>query len=82
MSKKSFYSPEEKYQIISEVMDGRRSVNSIAKKHSLSWKATNDWIRKYSDGGLEELKESKTWKRYDNTLKQEAVLAVINKMYK
>lgn len=79
MSKRSFYSPEEKYQIISEVMDGRRSVNSIAKKHSLSWEAINDWIRKYNDGGLEELKESKTWKRYDNTLKQEAVLAVINK---
>lgn len=79
MSKRSFYSPEEKYQIISEVMNGRRSVNSIAKKHSLSWEAINDWIRKYNDGGLEELKESKTWKRYDNTLKQEAVLAVINK---
>lgn len=79
MSKRSFYSPEEKYQIISEVMDGRRSMNSIAKKHSLSWEAINDWIRKYNDGGLEELKESKTWKRYDNTLKQEAVLAVINK---
>lgn len=79
MSKRSFYSPEEKYQIISEVMDGRHSVNSIAKKHSLSWEAINDWIRKYNDGGLEELKESKTWKRYDNTLKHEAVLAVINK---
>lgn len=79
MSKRSFYSPEEKYQIISEVMDGRRSVNSIAKKHALSRKTINDWIRKYNDGGLEGLKESKTWKRYDNTLKQEAVLAVINK---
>lgn len=79
MSKRSFYSPEEKYQIISEVMDDRRSVNSIAKKHSLSWEAINDWIRKYNDGGIEGLKESKTWKRYDNTLKQEAVSAVINK---
>ena len=79
MSKRSIYSPEEKFQIISEVMDSRRSVNSIAKKHALSQKTINDWIRKYNDGGLEGLKESKTWKRYDNTLKQEAVLTVINK---
>jgi transposase-like protein len=79
MSKRSLYSPEEKYHVISEVIDGRCSVNSIAKKHSLSWEAINDWIRKYNDGGLEELKESKTWKRYDHALKQEAVLAVINK---
>lgn len=79
MSKRSLYSPEEKYQIISEVMDDRCSVNSIAKKHALSWKTINDWIRKYNDGGLEGMKESKTWKRYDNTLKQEAVSAVINK---
>lgn len=79
MSKRSLYSPEEKYQIISEVMDDRCSVNSIAKKHALSRKTINDWIRKYNDGGLEGMKESKTWKRYDNTLKQEAVSAVINK---
>ncbi len=30
MSKRSLYSPEEKYPIISEVIDGRRSMNSIA----------------------------------------------------
>lgn len=79
MSKRSLYSPEEKYHIISEVIDGRRSMNSTAKTHSLSWEAINDWIRKYKNGGLDGLKESKTWKQYDNLLKQEAVLAVINK---
>ncbi|MGL9727371.1 transposase [Enterococcus sp. DIV0756] len=79
MSKRSLYSPEEKYYVISEVIDDRRSMNSIAKKHSLSWKTINDWIRKYKDGGLEGLKESNTWKRYDQALKQAAVLAVINK---
>lgn len=35
MSKRTLYSPEEKYQVISEVMDRRHSVNSLAKKHSL-----------------------------------------------
>ncbi len=54
-------------------------VNNIAKKHSLSWETIKDWIRKYKDGGLEGLKESNTWKRYDHAVKQEAVLAVINK---
>lgn len=32
MSKRSIYSPEEKFQIIPEMMDRRRSVNSVAKK--------------------------------------------------
>ncbi|EGP5181328.1 helix-turn-helix domain-containing protein [Enterococcus faecium] len=79
MSKRSLYSPEEKYHVISEVIDGRYSVNNIAKKYSLSWETIKDWIRKYKDGGLEGLKESNTWKRYDHAVKQEAVLAVINK---
>ncbi|MEY8500611.1 helix-turn-helix domain-containing protein [Enterococcus avium] len=79
MSKRSLYSPEEKYPVISEIIDDHRSVNSITKKHSLSWKTINDWIRKYKDGGLEGLKESNTWKRYDHALKQATVLAVINK---
>ncbi|MDT2660727.1 helix-turn-helix domain-containing protein [Enterococcus hulanensis] len=78
MSKRSKYSPKEKYQIISEVMDGRHSVNTVAKKYALSWTTINDWIRKYNDEGVEGLKESTTWKRYDSELKRKAVLAVIN----
>lgn len=78
MSKRSKYSPKEKYQIISEVMDGRHSVNTVAKKYALSWRTINDWIRKYNDEGVEGLKESTTWKRYDSELKRKAVLAVIN----
>ncbi|WP_314576539.1 helix-turn-helix domain-containing protein [Enterococcus gilvus] len=78
MSKRSIYSPEEKFQIISEVMDRRRSVNSVAKKHSLSWTTINNWIRKYNDDGIEGLKEATTWNQYDSGQKQEAVLAVIN----
>ena len=78
MSKRSLYSPEEKYQVISEVMDGRHSVNSIAKKYSLSWATIKDWLRKYKDDGIDGLKKSTTWKRYESDLKQKAVLAVIN----
>lgn len=78
MSKRSLYSPEEKYQVISEVMDGRHSVNSIAKKHALPRTTIKDWLRKYKDDGIEGLKESTTWKRYESDLKQRAVLAVIN----
>lgn len=36
MTKRSLYSPEEKYHVISEVIDGGHSVNSIAKRYSLS----------------------------------------------
>lgn len=78
MSKRSKYSPKEKYQIISEVMDGRHSVNTVAKKYALSWTTINDWIRKYNDEGVEGLKESTTWKRYGSELKRKAVLAVLN----
>lgn len=56
MSQESLYSPEEKYHVISEIIDDRHSVNSIF----LSWEDINDWIRKYNDGGLEGLKETKT----------------------
>lgn len=78
MSKRSNYSPKEKYQILSEALDECHSVNSIAKKYSISHNTVTDWIRKYKDSGLEGLKEATTWKRYKNDLKQKAVLAVIN----
>lgn len=57
MSKKSLYSPEEKYQVISEVMNRHHSLKSIAKKHSLSWATIKDWIRKYNDDGIDRLSE-------------------------
>ncbi|MDB7086604.1 MULTISPECIES: helix-turn-helix domain-containing protein [Enterococcus] len=79
MSKRSPYSPKEKYQIISEVMGGRCSVNSITKKYSLSNGTIESWIHKYNEEGLEGLKEAKTWKRYDREQKQKAILAVLNK---
>lgn len=59
-------------------MNGHNSLNSIAKKHSLSWATIKDWIRKYNDDGIEGLKKSTTWKRYTSDLKRNAVLAVIN----
>lgn len=78
MSKRSLYSPEEKYQVISEVMDRRHSLKSIVKKHSLSWATIKNWTRKYNDEGIEGLKKFTTWKRYASDLKLNAVLAVIN----
>lgn len=74
MSKRSLYSLEEKYQVISEVMDGRHSVNSITKKHFLPWTTIKDWIRKYTDDGIEGLKKSTVWKRYESDLKQKIPL--------
>lgn len=59
-------------------MDGHHSVNSIAKKYSLSWATIKDWLRKYKDDGIDGLKKSTTWKRYESDLKQKAVLAIIN----
>lgn len=59
-------------------MDGRHSVNSITKKHALSWATIKDWIRKSNEGRLEGLKESTTWNRYDSELGQKEVPAVIN----
>ncbi|NKD39825.1 helix-turn-helix domain-containing protein [Enterococcus casseliflavus] len=41
-------------------MNGHNSLNSIAKKHSLSWATIKDWIRKYNDDGIEGLKKSTT----------------------
>ena len=74
MSKRSLYSLEEKYQVISEVMDGRHSVNSITKKHFLPWTTIKDQICKYTDDGIEGLKKSTMWKRYESDLKQKTLL--------
>mgnify|MGYP003619206213 CR=1 FL=1 len=77
MSKRSKYSTEEKYQIISEVIEKQCSMNCMAKKYALSVQTISRWIHRYQSYGLEGLKEARKWKRYDHSLKKEAVLAVI-----
>jgi transposase len=37
-------------------MKGRHRMNINAKKHFLSWEAIKDWFRKYTDDGIEGLK--------------------------
>jgi Transposase and inactivated derivatives len=78
MSKRSKYSIEEKYQIISEVIGKQYSMNNIAKKYNISFDTISRWIHNYQSYGLEGLKEAKTWKKYDYSLKKKAVLAVIH----
>lgn len=64
MSKRSKYATEEKYQIISEVIEKHCSRNGTAKKYALSVQTISHWIHRYQSYGLEGLKEVHTWKRY------------------
>ncbi|WP_271553540.1 helix-turn-helix domain-containing protein [Enterococcus mundtii] len=63
MPKKSLYSPEETYQVISEVIDGRCNVNSITKKYSLSIGIIESWVHKYNENAFEGVKEAKPWNK-------------------
>lgn len=63
MPKKSLYSPEETYQVISEVIDGRFNVNNITKKYSLSIGIIESWAYKYNENAFEGVKEAKPWNK-------------------
>lgn len=63
MSKRSLYSPEETYQVISEVIDGRFNVYSITKKYSLSLGIIESCVHKYNENAFEGLKEAKFWNK-------------------
>ena len=65
---------EERYQATSEYLSGQYSKHFICQKYTISKNTFDNWIRKYKAGGLDGLKESRTWKKYSVELKTAAVL--------
>lgn len=69
---------EERYQAVSEYLSGQYSKYFICRKYTISKNTFDNWIRKYKAGGLDGLKESRTWKEYSVELKTAAVLEYLD----
>ncbi len=78
MSKRSRYTKEEKYEILKEIELGNLSIEDVCQKYQMVDTTYRNWRFQYETYGLEGLKESRTWKKYSNELKQEAVLEYLN----
>ena len=78
MSKRVKFTPDEKYQLITEVLNGEASIHSVAKTNGIAFSTVDQWIHNYSIHGMDGLKEASTWKRYSDELKLQAVQSVMN----
>ena len=73
MSKTRKYTAEEKYQIIKAYEDGVGSTREIMSLYKISRFSFYDWRYNYNKYGIEGLKQSKTWKKYSQALKENAI---------
>lgn len=74
MSKRSPKSVEEKLDVVMLYLNEGKSVSWLAKKSHVADNTIKEWIRKYNQDGMDGLKESRTWKKYSQELKEQAVL--------
>jgi len=81
MSKRSSTSFETKFQVVQRCLEHKSNPNYEAKQLGVSPHTVNGWIRKYKAGGLDELKESNTWKLYSKELKLAAIQDVLSGLY-
>lgn len=74
MSKRSPKSVGEKLEIVLLYLNHHKSISYLAKQSQVSYKTIQEWIRKYKQDGIDGLYESRTWKKYSQELKEQAVL--------
>lgn len=74
MSKRSPKSVGEKLEIVLLYLNHHKSIGYLAKQSQVSYKTIQEWIRKYKQDGIDGLYESRTWKKYSQELKEQAVL--------
>lgn len=78
MSKRVKFSAEEKLYSVNQVLQGRTSRTAEAKRIGIRRQTLKDWLRKFEEGGVERLKERRTWTRYSEETKLCAVKAIID----
>ena len=64
---------DEKLKAVSCFVDEKKPMGTIAKEYRVAKKTLQTWVRKYQSDGIDGLKESKTWRRYPQDLKLQAV---------
>lgn len=73
MSKRTKYTPKEKYEILKEYENGFGTIHEIITKYGINKHTFYDWKYNYSKYGIDGLKESTSWKKYSKELKELAV---------
>lgn len=74
MSKRVLKSVAEKLEVVYLYLEEGKSINWLAKNYQISYPTVHDWIRKYKQDGIDGLQVSRTWKKYSQKLKEQAVL--------
>lgn len=78
MSKRSPKSVEEKLQCVQSYLNHEYSISQLIHKYQVSDFTIKSWVTKYQTEGIEGLTESRTWKKYSQSLKRQAVEAYLN----
>ena len=74
MSKRSQKSEEEKLEIVQLLFSHKKSISQLSKQFKVSKSTILSWKLKYEKDGVDGLKERRTWKKYSQELKEQAVL--------
>ena len=67
------HSLEERIQAGELVINHDESLSKVSKDFRVNYHTLDSWVYKYKEGGIDGLKESRTWKRYSKSLKLQAV---------
>ncbi|OZM56050.1 IS3 family transposase [Lottiidibacillus patelloidae] len=70
---KRAHSLEVRIEVLNALKDDVLTLSEIVKKYKVSKSAIRDWKYKFDKFGFEGLKESSSWKKYSNELKQLAI---------
>ena len=63
------HSLEERIQAVELVINQDESLSKVSKDFGVNYHTLDSWVYKYKEGGIDGLKESRTWKRYSKSLK-------------
>ena len=74
MSKRSQKSEEEKLEIVQLLFSHKKSISQLSNQFKVSKSTILSWKLKYEKDGVDGLKERRTWKKYSQELKEQAVL--------
>lgn len=73
------FTATEKLDILLGLAKTNLTQSAYFKSYGIARDTFIRWPRLYTQGGLDGLRESNSWTRYDSELKQQAVIAYLNK---
>lgn len=78
MSKRSPKSVEEKLEVVQLYLNEGKPISYLARRYKIDQSTIKCWLRKYRQDGIDGLIESRTWKKYSQELKEQAVQDYLN----